>query len=448
MEKKLGKIQKDLFGKQVPKFFILLFLSIIGTAILLTGCGESVAKRLVDSGFKIEIYSQGFEYERIETREQFDKLKGNYTVKLVDEKTSGKYYIELEYKDGKIQSIACVNDFDECSGAYYVIDESKSAEYYITYFMQDYGEPINAYYEMIEGSPKDIKNFQTPDGKLGEKEGKLYLKDLKNYLKKLELDKDVLRSLSKENKYFRESLPSKKEIKDTSKKEIEKRKKAAKEFVKKKYNINPTSVKECTDSDYIEENNEDRVVKVVNGKEIFYVLVYTDYRGKTVCADTREADKIEEETQKYIATALGVEQDKVEIDSSGSNEYYRAKYTKGMDIRRLYRDELNNGVPGENRHRMELRVNLPISVTDLKERYRAVAVSLGDGFPVIEFMRIYTCSDDKTDAHNDDELKQQSLEYLFIEYSSSNESDYRTETYGKNGNELWKESTKITGRIY
>ena len=137
----------------------------------------------------------------------------------------------------------------------------------------------------------------------------------------------------------------------------------------------------------------------------------------------------------------------MEIDSSGSNEYYRAKYTKGMDIRRLYRDELNNGVPGENRHRMELRVNLPISVTDLKERYRAVAVSLGDGFPAIKFMRIYTCSDDKTDAHND-ELKQQSLEYLFIEYSSSNESDYRTETYGKNGNELWKESTKITGRIY
>ena len=190
---------------------ILIIVAIAFTAIL-SGCARNgdISKKLQADGFDIHIYSD----DDIETREQFDELKkGKYYVKF-ELRSSGPFYVELEYDSGELKRIVCDNGFDDSSGAFYVIDLEKSAEYYCAYYLQDYDAPSEYYYKMVKGSMKDVIYFFDPEKKLNKADGEKYIGFVKEYLKKYGLDRETLLNLGKETKYFRDYLPKRDEIKD------------------------------------------------------------------------------------------------------------------------------------------------------------------------------------------------------------------------------------------
>lgn len=195
------------------KHLILILIISIFTAItLLSGCARNgdVSKKLQADGFDIYIYSD----DDIETREQFDELKkGKYYVKF-ELRSSGPFYVELEYDSGELKRIVCDNGFDDSSGAFYVIDLEKSAEYYCAYYLQDYDAPSEYYYKMVKGSMKDVIYFFDPEKKLNKEDGEKYIGFVKEYLNKYGLDKETLLNLGKETKYFRDYLPKRDEIQD------------------------------------------------------------------------------------------------------------------------------------------------------------------------------------------------------------------------------------------
>lgn len=190
---------------------LLFFILILVFTAMLSACAGNgnISKRLQSDGFDIYIYSD----VDIETREQLDEFKkAKYFVRF-DLRSSGPFYVELEYESGKLSRIVCNNGFDECSGSFYVIDIEKSAEYYCAYYLQDYDAPSEYYYKMISGSKKDIIYFFKPEKKLNKKDGERYIKLVKDYLQKYGLDKKTLLNLGKETKYFRDYLPKRDEIK-------------------------------------------------------------------------------------------------------------------------------------------------------------------------------------------------------------------------------------------
>ena len=191
---------------------LILIISILAATTLLSGCARNgdISKKLQADGFDIYIYSD----DDIETREQFDELKkGKYYVKF-ELRSSGPFYVELEYDSGELKRIVCDNGFDDSSGAFYVIDLEKSAEYYCAYYLQDYDAPSEYYYKMVKGSMKDVIYFFKPEKKLNKEDGEKYIGFVKEYLKKYGLDKETLLNLGKETKYFRDYLPKRDEIKD------------------------------------------------------------------------------------------------------------------------------------------------------------------------------------------------------------------------------------------
>lgn len=191
---------------------LILIISILAATTLLSGCARNgdISKKLQADGFDIYIYSD----DDIETREQFDELKkGKYFVKF-ELRSSGPFYVELEYDSGELKRIVCDNGFDDSSGAFYVIDLEKSAEYYCAYYLQDYDAPLEYYYKMVKGSMKDVIYFFDPEKKLNKEDGEKYIGFVKEYLNKYGLDKETLLNLGKETKYFRDYLPKRDEIKD------------------------------------------------------------------------------------------------------------------------------------------------------------------------------------------------------------------------------------------
>ena len=191
---------------------LILIISILAATTLLSGCARNgdISKKLQADGFDIYIYSD----DDIETREQFDELKkGKYFVKF-ELRSSGPFYVELEYDSGELKRIVCDNGFDDSSGAFYVIDLEKSAEYYCAYYLQDYDAPSEYYYKMVKGSMKDVIYFFDPEKKLNKEDGEKYIGFVKEYLNKYGLDKETLLNLGKETKYFRDYLPKRDEIKD------------------------------------------------------------------------------------------------------------------------------------------------------------------------------------------------------------------------------------------
>lgn len=190
----------------------ILIISILAATTLLSGCARNgdISKKLQADGFDIYIYSD----DDIETREQFDELKkGKYYVKF-ELRSSGPFYVELEYDSGKLKRIVCDNGFDDSSGAFYVIDLEKSAEYYCAYYLQDYDAPLEYYYKMVKGSMKDVIYFFDSEKKLNKEDGEKYIGFVKEYLNKYGLDKETLLNLGKETKYFRDYLPKRDEIQD------------------------------------------------------------------------------------------------------------------------------------------------------------------------------------------------------------------------------------------
>lgn len=191
---------------------LILIISILAATTLLSGCARNgdISKKLQAYGFDIYIYSD----DDIETREQFDELKkGKYYVKF-ELRSSGPFYVELEYDSGELKRIVCDNGFDDSSGAFYVIDLEKSAEYYCAYYLQDYDAPPEYYYKMVKGSMKDVIYFFDPEKKLNKEDGEKYICFFKEYLNKYGLDKETLLNLGKETKYFRDYLPKRDEIQD------------------------------------------------------------------------------------------------------------------------------------------------------------------------------------------------------------------------------------------
>lgn len=191
---------------------LILIISILAATTLLSGCARNgdISKKLQADGFDIYIYSD----DDIETREQFDELKkGKYYVKF-ELRSSGPFYVELEYDSGELKRIVCDNGFDDSSGAFYVIDLEKSAEYYCAYYLQDYDAPLEYYYKMVKGSMKDVIYFFDPEKKLNKEDGEKYIGFVKEYLNKYGLDKETLLNLGKETKYFRDYLPKRDEIQD------------------------------------------------------------------------------------------------------------------------------------------------------------------------------------------------------------------------------------------
>lgn len=191
---------------------LILIISILAATTLLSGCARNgdISKKLQADGFDIYIYSD----DDIETREQFDELKkGKYYVKF-ELRSSGPFYVELEYDSGELKRIVCDNGFDDSSGAFYVIDLEKSAEYYCAYYLQDYDAPSEYYYKMVKGSMKDVIYFFDPEKKLNKEDGEKYIGFVKEYLNKYGLDKETLLNLGKETKYFRDYLPKRDEIQD------------------------------------------------------------------------------------------------------------------------------------------------------------------------------------------------------------------------------------------
>ncbi len=191
---------------------LILIISILAATTLLSGCARNgdISKKLQADGFDIYIYSD----DDIETREQFDELKkGKYYVKF-ELRSSGPFYVELEYDSGELKRIVCDNGFDDSSGAFYVIDLEKSAEYYCAYYLQDYDAPLEYYYKMVKGSMKDVIYFFDSEKKLNKEDGEKYIGFVKEYLNKYGLDKETLLNLGKETKYFRDYLPKRDEIKD------------------------------------------------------------------------------------------------------------------------------------------------------------------------------------------------------------------------------------------
>ncbi len=189
---------------------LILIISILAATTLLSGCARNgdISKKLQADGFDIYIYSD----DDIETREQFDELKkGKYFVKF-ELRSSGPFYVELEYDSGKLKRIVCDNGFDDSSGAFYVIDLEKSAEYYCAYYLQDYDAPLEYYYKMVKGSMKDVIHFFDSEKKLNKEDGEKYIGFVKEYLNKYGLDKETLLNLGKETKYFRDYLPKRDEI--------------------------------------------------------------------------------------------------------------------------------------------------------------------------------------------------------------------------------------------
>ena len=191
---------------------LILIISILAATTLLSGCARNgdISKKLQADGFDIYIYSD----DDIETREQFDELKkGKYYVKF-ELRSSGPFYVELEYDSGELKRIVCDNGFDDSSGAFYVIDLEKSAEYYCAYYLQDYDAPSEYYYKMVKGSMKDVIYFFEPEKKLNKEDGEKYIGFVKEYLKKYGLDRETLLNLGKETGYFRDYLPKRDEIQD------------------------------------------------------------------------------------------------------------------------------------------------------------------------------------------------------------------------------------------
>ena len=191
---------------------LILIISILAATTLLSGCARNgdISKKLQADGFDIYIYSD----DDIETREQFDELKkGKYYVKF-ELRSSGPFYVELEYDSGELKRIVCDNGFDDSSGAFYVIDLEKSAEYYCAYYLQDYDAPSEYYYKMVKGSMKDVIYFFDPEKKLNKEDGEKYIGFVKEYLNKYGLDKETLLNLGKETRYFRDYLPKRDEIQD------------------------------------------------------------------------------------------------------------------------------------------------------------------------------------------------------------------------------------------
>ena len=191
---------------------LILIISILAATALLSGCARNgdISKKLQADGFDIYIYSD----DDIETREQFDELKkGKYYVKF-ELRSSGPFYVELEYDSGELKRIVCDNGFDDSSGAFYVIDLEKSAEYYCAYYLQDYDAPLEYYYKMVKGSMKDVIYFFDPEKKLNKEDGEKYIGFVKEYLNKYGLDKETLLNLGKETRYFRDYLPKRDEIQD------------------------------------------------------------------------------------------------------------------------------------------------------------------------------------------------------------------------------------------
>lgn len=191
---------------------LILIISILAATTLLSGCARNgdISKKLQADGFDIYIYSD----DDIETREQFDELKkGKYYVKF-ELRSSGPFYVELEYDSGELKRIVCDNGFDDSSGAFYVIDLEKSAEYYCAYYLQDYDAPSEYYYKMVKGSMKDVIYFFEPEKKLNKEDGEKYIGFVKEYLNKYGLDKENLLNLGKETRYFRDYLPKRDEIQD------------------------------------------------------------------------------------------------------------------------------------------------------------------------------------------------------------------------------------------
>ena len=191
---------------------LILIISILAATTLLSGCARNgdISKKLQADGFDIYIYSD----DDIETREQFDELKkGKYYVKF-ELRSSGPFYVELEYDSGELKRIVCDNGFDDSSGAFYVIDLEKSAEYYCAYYLQDYDAPSEYYYKMVKGSMKDVIYFFDPEKKLNKEDGEKYIGFVKEYLKKYGLDRETLLNLGKETGYFRDYLPKRDEIQD------------------------------------------------------------------------------------------------------------------------------------------------------------------------------------------------------------------------------------------
>ena len=191
---------------------LILIISILAATTLLSGCARNgdISKKLQADGFDIYIYSD----DDIETREQFDELKkGKYYVKF-ELRSSGPFYVELEYDSGELKRIVCDNGFDDSSGAFYVIDLEKSTEYYCAYYLQDYDAPSEYYYKMVKGSMKDVIYFFEPEKKLNKEDGEKYIGFVKEYLKKYGLDRETLLNLGKETGYFRDYLPKRDEIQD------------------------------------------------------------------------------------------------------------------------------------------------------------------------------------------------------------------------------------------
>lgn len=191
---------------------LILIISILAATTLLSGCARNgdISKKLQADGFDIYIYSD----DDIETREQFDELKkGKYYVKF-ELRSSGPFYVELEYDSGELKRIICDNGFDDSSGAFYVIDLEKSTEYYCAYYLQDYDAPSEYYYKMVKGSMKDVIYFFEPEKKLNKEDGEKYIGFVKEYLNKYGLDKETLLNLGKETRYFRDYLPKRDEIQD------------------------------------------------------------------------------------------------------------------------------------------------------------------------------------------------------------------------------------------
>lgn len=191
---------------------LILIISILAATALLSGCARNgdISKKLQADGFDIYIYSD----DDIETREQFDELKkGKYYVKF-ELRSSGPFYVELEYDSGELKRIVCDNGFDDSSGAFYVIDLEKSAEYYCAYYLQDYDAPLEYYYKMVKGSMKDVIYFFDSEKKLNKEDGEKYIGFVKEYLNKYGLDKETLLNLGKETRYFRDYLPKRDEIQD------------------------------------------------------------------------------------------------------------------------------------------------------------------------------------------------------------------------------------------
>lgn len=433
-------------AKRHDKIIICSLVILIVTSIVITsasvsyGKKNSVAKRLKSEGFIIEVYDT--QDNRVETKEQLDGLRGNYVVKLVSKETTNKR-IELTYRANGIESIACIDSFDECSGSYYVIRGALDAEYYLVYYMQDYDTPIKYYSEIIKGSKVDIRHYFNPEGKLSKEDGKAYLNDLKSFITKYKLDKKSLKTLAKETNYFRNSLTSKREIVKAEQKEVKRYRKVAIDYLKNKYDIIPTSIRRIK-RDKVETTNT-KVFEVTYGNEQFNVIVDLDTEGAIKCGDTRQSYEIENATKRYIADRLGVQQYNIYFKTS-EDDFYTAKYRNGMDISAFYREELGVGVRAERVHSVDVCVLLPDSISNLKSRYLCAATSTGDELLRVKNFDIYTVTGDLNTAYSTQADDQKAVEYLKIAYSRGDKYETRSVLYGIKGELVWSNETKINNR--